>query len=83
MDVSCSRKNMNTAYDTAFCKISNLENAVQINLDAEKIINMGKLAGILAKMGYDTLTVSIDENKLVLGKGDIGIVVAGRVEDND
>jgi len=64
-----------------FVKITDKENAQQVTINLKQLTQIGRLSAILEKLGFDTVTITVENNNpLLIGKKDIGIAIAAMEE---
>jgi len=72
---------MNDDRNIAFTRITDKENAQQVTINLKQLTQIGRLSAILEKLGFDTVTITVENNNpLLIGKKDIGILIAAMEE---
>lgn len=73
---------MNEDRTVTFVKLVDRENAQSTTLSLKDLKYIGDLANVLSKLGYETVTITVeDDQPILVGKKDIGILVAPRIDD--
>uniref|UniRef100_A0A6M3X651 Uncharacterized protein n=1 Tax=viral metagenome TaxID=1070528 RepID=A0A6M3X651_9ZZZZ len=74
---------MNDDRNIAFVKIKDKENAQQVTINLKQLTQIGRLSAILEKLGFDTVTITVENNNpLLIGKKDIGIAISAIEEES-
>ena len=74
---------MNDYRNIAFVKIKDKENAQQVTINLKQLTQIGRLSAILEKLGFDTVTITVENNNpLLIGKKDIGIAISAIEEES-
>jgi len=65
---------------TGFVVIEDLENAQQVCIDGQKLINVLKIVQQLVKLGFEDIIITVEnDNPIVIGGKRMGIGIAQKV----
>jgi len=73
---------INRDLTVGFVKIKDLGDAQQTTVSLRTLMHIGRLCEVLEKLGFETVTITVEKDRpMLIGKKDIGIVIANVEEE--